>query len=107
MRMWGVNTKLMCDQHLLGEHLEMHMFAGSYKKGIRLYGYIRNGLVETGNIEKRHNELVEEMIRRGFNHQSPLHLPRIVSDGKIDIDENLKELAQRCLKCRKLITQST
>ena len=29
MRMWGVDPKQMCRQHLLGEHVELHMQAGA------------------------------------------------------------------------------
>ncbi len=29
MRMWMVDTKKLCRQHLLAEHSEMHMFAGA------------------------------------------------------------------------------
>jgi hypothetical protein len=29
MRMWMVPPKVMCRKHLLGEHVEIHMLAGS------------------------------------------------------------------------------
>ena len=32
MRMWMINPKLMCDQHLLGEHGELHKFIPSFRK---------------------------------------------------------------------------
>lgn len=41
MRMWKVNPKNMCRQHLLGEHVECHMFVGAILKGISLSGYIK------------------------------------------------------------------
>jgi hypothetical protein len=31
MRMWMVNPRIMCGNHLLGEHLETHMFYGIIK----------------------------------------------------------------------------
>ena len=37
MRMWLVNPALLCRQHLLGEHVEMHMFAGHILEGYVLY----------------------------------------------------------------------
>ena len=36
MRMWNVDPKLMCNKHLLGEHVEMHMFFGTIQKGISM-----------------------------------------------------------------------
>jgi hypothetical protein len=71
MRMWNVKTKTMCRQHLLGEHLEMHMFAGCLNKGINIEGYL-NGLVETDKLVERHRELVKEMRKRGYKHNSPI-----------------------------------
>ena len=31
MRMWMVNPRIMCRQHLLGEHVEIHMFHSENK----------------------------------------------------------------------------
>ena len=43
MRMWLVPPQLMCDQHLLGEHLEMHMFIGTIRKIYQLMVILRKG----------------------------------------------------------------
>jgi len=105
MRMWNVNPKKMCYQHILGEHVEMHMFVGSINKGITLDGYINTGLVEIHNIRKRHDELVEEMLRRGIKHNSPLENFESKKMGKVDVKENEKILAERCPTCKKLIEE--
>ncbi len=47
MRMWNVLPEYLCRKHLLGEHVEMHMFVGTIKRGVSLNGYIKNKLVET------------------------------------------------------------
>lgn len=104
MRMWGVNPALLCDKHLLGEHVEMHMFAGSIRKGISTQGYEQTGLVVLSKIRSRHDALAREMKRRGMNHRSPME--RIVDGRKggwINQQENLKELKRRCRECRKRI----
>lgn len=100
MRMWKVNPKLLCDKHLLGEHVEMHMFTGCLAKGKSIQGYIDKGLVELDKIEKRHNELADEMIRRGMKHNSPL-LIEVVADnlGKVDIAKSIRDLCSRCEDC--------
>ena len=102
MRMWNVNPKKMCRQHLLGEHLEMHMFAGCIKKKIHLDGYIKKGLVETQNIKPRHDELVKEMKLRGYKHKSKLNFKTKLKLGKVNKIANQKELIKRCKECRKL-----
>jgi len=105
MRMWLTPPKLLCRQHLLGEHLEMHMFIGTIKKGINVSGYIETGLLDPNKLQERHDELVSEMEKRGYSHYSPLESVDIsYIDGKacIDAEGNLKELSSRCEECRKL-----
>jgi hypothetical protein len=93
----------MCRQHLLGEHLEMHMFMGTINQGKSLAGYINNGLVEVHLIRARHDFLVKEMKARGYNHQSPLDCGLLPRGGKISIAGNIKELKSRCKECRRLL----
>ena len=94
---------IMCRKHLLGEHVEMHMLVGTLQKGISVQGYIDNQLVELEHIRARHDELVEEMIKRGYNHKSPLPDYPEVSGGVVDREENLRDLANRCPDCRERI----
>jgi hypothetical protein len=104
MRMWKVNPRVMCRRHLLGEHLEMHMFVGAIWRGRSLQGFIDNSLVETHHIVARHDELVDEMTKRGYNHQSPIEepIPSTAISGHVDVEANLVELARRCPACREL-----
>ena len=74
MRICGINPKLMCRQHLLGEHKEIHMIIGCIRKGKKLNGYIKHNQIDVSLIMARHYKLVEEMKRRGYNHQSPITL---------------------------------
>jgi len=100
MRMWNVNPKMMCDKHLLGEHVEMHMFIGSIRKGINLQGFLDNQLVEIHNLKNRHDILAAEMQRRGFNHRSELPKMKKIVAGYVDIVGNEKELQRRCNRCK-------
>ena len=103
MRMWLVDPKTLCRKHLLGEHVEEHMFVGSINKGIRMKGYIEKKLVEVHKLRSRHEELVKEMQRRGYKHKSELPLfTEYVSPSVISTEENLKELAKRCEECKRL-----
>ena len=105
MRMWKVSPNLMCRKHLMGEHLEMHQFAGSIKKGKSLDGYINGKMLEVGNIKNRHDELVKEMSLRGYIHKSPLEEPAAGTYKfvVIDAEENAKLLRSRCEECSKRI----
>ena len=109
MRMWGVDTKKLCNQHLLGEHLEMHMFVGCIKKGINLSGYYNNKLVCTSLIKKRHDDLAIEMTLRHMKHNSPIPEIDFFRDfkyGEIDLEDNINELMSRCSKCRDRLVSS-
>lgn len=103
MRMWMVNPKIMCRKHLLGEHVELHMFVGSINKDISMNGYLKDNLLEPSSLHSRHNELVKEMKERGYNHNSILPLHKSFSEKdyliKIDIEESLTELIRRCPEC--------
>jgi 3-methyladenine DNA glycosylase Tag len=102
-RMWMINPKKLCRQHLLGEHKELHQLLGSLKKQKSIKGHIEKGQVEVHKIESRHKALVKEMKARGYKHQSPLSHKTKKQLGKINILENYKELEKRCKECRKLI----
>ena len=102
-RMWNVPSEVMCRQHLLGEHHELHMFAGILNQGRTLHGWAKNGHVVTTMIKERHDILVTEMVNRGMNHQSPMDEIIIEEYGHIpSTKENLQELAQRCKACSQL-----
>jgi len=103
MRMWMVNPKEVCSQHLRGCHLEAHMFVGTVNKGKSIAGYLKNGLVEVHRIREYHDAIVEELQSRGgWSHQSPLPDFKEEVLGKVDVEANRKELAKRCERCRKL-----
>jgi hypothetical protein len=110
MRMWMVDPTQMCSKHLLGEHVELHMFMGSLNKGISMDGYVRNNLLELPQIAKRHEMLVAEMRRRGYRHQSPIsaehvhmleeYYPEEVVNYRIDREAAARDLFERCPRCK-------
>ena len=99
MRMWNVTPTKMCDKHLLGEHVECHMFVGTLNKKKSVQGYLDKGLLEIHNLKKRHNELAKEMRQRGIKHKSPLPEFELITMGKINSKENEIELKRRCVEC--------
>jgi len=101
MRMWNIKPELMCDKHLLGEHVEIHMFVGCLNKGKSVKGYLEKGLLEIHNLNNRHKNIIIEMKKRKFNHNSSLPDYKKLKKGKVNVKENLIELKNRCEKCRK------
>lgn len=99
MRMWMVNPKIMCRKHLLGEHVELHMFIGTLQKGISVTGYLNDNLMEPESMYSRHDELVAEMESRGYNHKSPLPVIPVTLQRKVNNQASLKELLRRCPEC--------
>jgi hypothetical protein len=101
VRMWNVPPKLLCRQHLLGEHVEMHMFAGAHRRGYNLSGYVRRGLLNPERLLARHVELAREIVSRGWRHQSPLEEPVLTQVVYVDGFASLEELARRCSECHR------
>lgn len=106
MRMWMVDPELLCDQHLLGEHVECHMLAGTLTRCRSIDGFIAKGLLEPASLAERHSRLAEEMTARGFAHRSPLpdvdldYLPAKARDCRVDVERSLEDLVERCEACR-------
>ena len=111
MRMWMVDPRILCAKHLLGEHVEMHMFMGSIKKGKSIAGYIKKGLCDPSRIIERHNALAKEMESRGMNHKSPLGsiddtFHEILNEKHpVNLKESTIDLINRCDECRKLFLE--
>ena len=99
MRMWMIDPKLLCQQHLLGEHVEIHMMAGAARRGKSLDGYL-DGLLEPQSARRRHQDLVREMKRRGFKHKSSLPKFKTKAGKKISLDLSVRDLCKRCPDCR-------
>jgi len=98
-----VNPRIMCRQHLLGEHLEIHMFIGTINRGKSVKGYLEKGLLEVHNLNNRHEELVNEMKLRKYNHFSEIDekWKLLEKVGFVDKDKNFEELIIRCSKCKR------
>jgi len=103
MRMWNVSPKQMCNQHLLGEHVECHMFVGCLNKDMSLKGYLNNGLLEIHNLRKRHDLIAKEMKIRNMKHESELEDFKVVKAGKINSKISHDDLIKRCKDCRSLM----
>lgn len=104
MRMWNINPRKLCKQHLLGEHFEIHGALGNLKHSGTWARYLtKKGFLEPQNFLKRHNQLVKEMKKRKMKHKTPLKIGDVkLPKGKINTKKSIIDLKKRCKNCRKL-----
>lgn len=107
MRMFMLNPKLLCRNHLLGEHSELHKHKHVFERHYSIFGRIYPiVLIEPENMKSRHDDLAQEMLARGYNHQSSYeqpdlsYLPDDQRYAKVDLEYNLVDLYNRCLECK-------
>jgi hypothetical protein len=108
--MWCINPELLCKNHLLGEHGEIHKHRHNFVKKHKITNRITPVVqIEPESMEKRHDELVAEMIKRGYNHASPYEQPDISylkkeeRYAKVDLSISLSDLICRCPECAEKI----
>jgi len=104
MRVWDVAPKTLCRKHLLGEHRELHGLWNILTKHGGVGGYSRHPetrrwVGKTMALYLRHEALVEEMKRRGYEHRSPLD--KKLAKGKRVQDELIDSLPRQ----RKLLRE--
>jgi hypothetical protein len=75
LRIWDIEPRKLCRQHLLGEHRELHaiwIVIIEHKKGYSLHPETIRWHGKLKALYLRHEKLVKEMKKRGYNHHSPL-----------------------------------
>lgn len=106
MRMWMIDPKYLCKNHLLGEHNEIHKHRNIFEKRYSIKNRINPIVqIEPESMCKRHDELVNEMIRRGYDHKSNYiqpdlsYLNNIERFAKVDSNISINDLKNRCNLC--------
>lgn len=75
MRIWDISPRRLCNQHLFGEHRELHAIftiLTQDKKGYRHHPETQRWQGKLKALYLRHEQLVKEIDRRGYQHHSPL-----------------------------------
>ncbi len=75
MRVLDIEAKLLCNNHLLGEHREIHAvwkILTENKKGYSHHPETLRWKDKLLALYNRHERVASEMIKRGFNHKSTL-----------------------------------
>jgi hypothetical protein len=76
MRVWDISPRILCRQHLLGEHRELHGLWNihvHHKQGYSRHPETCRWQGKLKALYLRHELLVKEMTRRGYRHASPLN----------------------------------
>jgi hypothetical protein len=77
MRVWDVPPAELCRKHLLGEHRELHGLWNILTKHEGSGGYSKHPetlrwVGKQKALYLRHEALIIEFTRRGYNHHTPL-----------------------------------
>ena len=85
MRIWDISPSKLCRNHLLGEHRELHamwVVITENKKGYSLHTETLRWKGKLKAMYLRHEQLVFEMTKRGYNHKSPLDKRKATGNEK-------------------------
>jgi len=95
-------------QHLLGEHVELHIIVTALQKKKGYFNHPQTQRFNTpaglSQLLCRHQEQVEEMQLRGYNHNSPLNLTYKMHPytySRLEYERDHAELLQRQKHSRK------
>jgi len=84
MRIWDIPPSKLCRNHLLGEHRELHAIWSiltKHKKGYSRHPETLRWKGKLRALYARHEKLIEEMDKRGYDHKSPLDKRKVA--GKV------------------------
>ena len=108
MRIWDIPPEKLCRHHLLGEHAELHGIWSILTQGKR--GYANHPEVKRwqGKLKAlycKHQEIVSEMLARGYRHNSPLDASLATGASKQDtlvdsLEEQARILRDKDCDCR-------
>ena len=108
VRIWDLPPRVLCRQHLLGEHRELHGLWNVLTQGKAGYSRHPETLRWVGKLKAlhaRHEQLVAEMARRGYRHASPLEVRLATGSARqrsyVDTpDEQRRILKKKGCDCR-------
>jgi hypothetical protein len=108
MRIWDVPPEKLCRNHLLGEHSELHGIWTILTEGRQGYANHPEVVRWRGKLKalyRKHRQIVDEMLKRGYQHNSPLD-PALATgvehqDDHVDsLQEQVRILRDKGCDCR-------
>lgn len=108
LRVWDLPPHMLCRNHLLGEHREIHAIWSVLTRGRHGYSRHPETLRWRGKLAalyRRHESVRGEMEHRGFTHRSPLDhrlaTGRTVQDDYVDSPVDQRKILQgKGCECR-------
>jgi len=108
MRIWDISPEILCRNHLLGEHRELHAIWSILTQGKKGYQNHPETCRWKGKLPAlylRHELLVKEMKNRGYLHRSPLDVSRVTGESVqkkfVDsIEKQIQILREKQCGCR-------
>ncbi|MDZ7798195.1 MAG: pyrimidine dimer DNA glycosylase/endonuclease V [Patescibacteria group bacterium] len=104
MRIWDIDPKYLCRQHLLGEHRELHAIWTILTKNKKGYSHHPETLRWRGKLKalfNRHEKILKEMKKRGYQEASPLNKKLAKGKTRQDVFINTKKEQKEILKKKK------
>ncbi len=113
MRIWDIPVSSLCRQHLLAKHRELHAIwdiITKNKKGYSRHPEVLRWQGKTKALFQRHQEQVQEMEKRKYQHRSPLNKKLAKGKAQQDlllnsIQEQYEILTKKGCSCLNLIKQ--
>lgn len=107
MRIWDISPEHLCRNHLLGEHRELHAIWSILLHNKKGYAHHPETIRWKGKLKAlyfRHEQLVKEMVQRGYQHHSPLDRSFALGSDKQDVfvdshDEQVRLLRKKKCGC--------
>lgn len=105
MRIWDIHPAHLCDKHLLAEHRELHGLWNILTKHGGTGGYshhpeTKRWVGKNKALYLRHQSLVKEFERRGFQHASPLDRELATGSGDQEVFINTPEEQKEILSAK-------
>jgi hypothetical protein len=108
MRIWDIPPDKLCQKHLLGEHSELHAIWSILINGKKGFAYHPETLRWKGKLKAlyvKHEQLADEMKKRGFHHNSPLNsafaIGKVVQNDLVDtIEDQIQLLRTKKCSCK-------
>jgi len=96
MRIWDIPPERLCRNHLLGEHRELHAIWNIITRNKKGYAHHPETLRWKNKLKAlflRHEKLVQQMSKRGYQHKSQLF--RALAKGKNRQDSYVNSVSQQ------------
>jgi hypothetical protein len=87
MRIWDIPPQKLCRNHLLGEHAELHgvwTILTQDRQGYANHPEVARWRGKLRALYNKHEEIVAEMLQRGYRHNSPLDRKLATGSGEQD-----------------------